>query len=48
VRGNPEIVITLDFTQIIDVFQNLRFIGELRQSWEEIKRLKQNDFNIAV
>mgnify|MGYP001575522272 CR=1 FL=1 len=29
-------------TKIIQAFQNLVFIGELRQRWEEIKKLQPN------
>jgi hypothetical protein len=36
----PRISITIDFTAIIKVFQDLRFIGELRQRWEEIKKIQ--------
>ena len=38
--GSPEIMITLDLISIIDTFQNLRFLGELRQRWREIKKLQ--------
>jgi len=38
----PWINITLDFTSIINVFQNLNYIGELRQRWEEIEKLQLN------
>lgn len=30
----------LNFDRIIQVFQDLRYIGEMRQRWEEIKRLQ--------
>jgi len=36
----PWINIALDFTSIINTFQNLSYIGELRQRWEEIKKLQ--------
>ena len=36
----PRLTLTLDFTSIIHSFQDLRYIGELRQRWEEIKKLK--------
>lgn len=36
----PETIITLDLSSIIQTFQNLSYIGELRQRWEEIKKLK--------
>lgn len=38
----PQIIIQLDFTSIIQSFQDLRYIGELRQRWTEIKRLQVN------
>ncbi len=40
----PQHIITLhtaiDYSKIIQTFQNLCYIGELRQRWEEIKRLQ--------
>ena len=33
--------ITLDFEAIIKAFQDIRYIGELRQRWNEIKKLQQ-------
>ena len=37
----PKIIITeAGFGSIIQTFQNLSFIGELRQRWEEIKKLQ--------
>lgn len=36
----PSPIIILDFTSIIQGFQDLRYIGELRQGWEEIKKLQ--------
>jgi hypothetical protein len=35
----PEIIIT---AKVIESFQNLSYIGELRQRWEEIKKLQLN------
>jgi hypothetical protein len=35
----PELIIT---TKVIESFQNLSYIGELRQRWEEIKKLQLN------
>jgi hypothetical protein len=35
----PEIIIT---AKVIESLQNLSYIGELRQRWEEIKRLNNN------
>jgi len=34
---SPEIIIT---AKVIESFQNLSYIGELRQRWEEIKKLQ--------
>ena len=31
--------IPVDFEDIIKLFQDVRYIGELRQRWEEIKKL---------
>jgi len=39
----PRITIMVDsfqFDCIIQAFQDLRYIGELRQRWEEIKKLQ--------
>ncbi len=36
---SPEIIIT---AKVIESFQNLSYIGELRQRWEEIKKLQIN------
>ena len=35
----PEIIIT---AKVVESFQNLSYIGELRQRWEEIKKLQIN------
>jgi hypothetical protein len=38
----PRLIIgtnTVDFTRIIQAFQDLRYIGEMKQRWEEIKLL---------
>jgi len=35
----PRVNISLDFASIIQSFQDLRYIGELRQRWEDIKKL---------
>ena len=32
--------ITIDFEAIIRAFQDVRYIGELRQRWNEIKKLQ--------
>ena len=34
--------ITLDFEAIIQAFQDIRYIGELRQRWNEIKKLQKS------
>jgi len=39
--SQPWITITFDFTPIIHAFQDLHYIGELRQRWDEIKKLQQ-------
>jgi len=36
---SPEIIIT---AKVIESFQNLSYIGELKQRWEEIKKLQIN------
>lgn len=38
----PPVIITLDLASIIQAFQNLSYIGELRQRWNEIKKLQYN------
>ncbi len=43
----PRINITLDFSSIILEFQDVRYIGELRQRWEEIKKLQKSLGNIT-
>ena len=40
--------ITLDFTSIIHAFQNLSYIGELRQRWNEIKKLQNTHSPLTV
>ena len=46
---NPRISITVDFTNILAAFQNLSYIGELKQRWEEIKKLtKGPDLVLSV
>jgi hypothetical protein len=40
--------ITFDFEAIIRVFQDVRYIGELRQRWNEIKKLKDNTVEIPI
>lgn len=40
IAPHPRINITIDFTSVIRTFQDLRYIGELRQRWEEIKKLQ--------
>jgi len=36
---SPELIIT---AKVIESLQNLSYIGELRQRWEEIKKLQLN------
>lgn len=36
----PRINIILDFTSIIQAFQDSRYVGELKQIWEEIKKMR--------
>lgn len=36
----PRINITIDFDAIIKAFQDVRYIGELSQRWNEIKKLQ--------
>jgi len=44
----PRVIINdLQFAKILQTFQNLSFIGEMRQRWEEIKKL-QSKPNMAV
>jgi len=38
---SPEININLNFNKVIETFQNLSYIGEMRQRWEEIKKLQR-------
>jgi len=40
--SQPWINITFDLPSIIQAFQDLRYLGELRQRWEEIKKLQDN------
>lgn len=36
----PKINIKIDIDSIIQTFQNLSYIGEMKERWEEIKRLQ--------
>jgi len=38
----PRLILTIDIPSIIQAFQDLRYIGELRQRWNEIKKLQMN------
>ncbi|HET9946503.1 MAG TPA: hypothetical protein VFQ63_00375, partial [Patescibacteria group bacterium] len=38
----PKIIIEIDYVKIIQAFQDLRYIGEMRQRWGEIKKLQNN------
>ncbi len=44
---DPRINITPDFNAIIHAFQDLHYMGELRQRWNEIKKLNKNAVLIA-
>jgi len=39
----PRLNILIDFTAILEVFQDNRYIGELRQRWSEIKKLRASN-----
>ena len=46
----PRITIMTDEVKlgtIIQAFQNLSYIGEMKQRWEEIKRLQLNPITVA-
>lgn len=36
---SPKLTIQINFSSIINAFQDIRYIGELRQRWDEIKKL---------
>ncbi|OQY64745.1 hypothetical protein B6D29_04645 [Microgenomates bacterium UTCPR1] len=38
----PRLTISIDIEAIFKALQDIRFIGVLRQRWEEIKRLQLN------
>lgn len=40
------VVSQINFDRIIQAFQDLRYIGEMRQRWEEIKRLQISTLTI--
>lgn len=42
VLPGPWINITASFEKIIQAFQNVAFVGELRERWSEIKKLQPN------
>jgi len=44
----PQISITIDFEGIIRTFQDIRYIGELRQRWEEIKKLQEKSLVVSL
>ena len=49
VLREPKLLIPIDYARIVQAFQDLRYIGELRQRWQEIKKLQHNtSFQIAV
>jgi hypothetical protein len=43
-----EVNIAIDFTSIIQAFQDLRYIGELGQRWNEIKKLQVIPIGVDV
>jgi len=38
----PKPWININLKQVVEAFQNLSYIGEMRQRWEEIKKLQLN------
>lgn len=44
----PRINITAILNSIVDVFQDIRYIGELRQRWNEIKKLNAYTVSLAT
>ena len=47
----PQITIMVNssqFTRIIQAFQDLRYIGEMRQRWEEIKKLQLSNISALI
>lgn len=44
----PRISIQADFSTILQTFQNLSYIGELRQRWFEIKKLLKGELRDDV
>jgi hypothetical protein len=42
VLPRPRIFIEVDFNPVVRAFQDVRYIGELRQRWTEIKKLQAN------
>jgi len=45
---SPELTITAELVSAIEAFQDLRYIGELRQRWHEIKKLQINANNTSA
>jgi len=35
----PEINLTQNFTDVVEVFSNMSYIADLKHRWEEIKKL---------
>lgn len=35
----PELIITLDYSSIMNAFGDLRYVCEMKQRWDEIKKL---------
>jgi|GEM_PF-4629763 len=44
----PRITLTIDFPSVIGAFQDMRYIGELRQRWSEIKMLQGRSLHFTA
>ncbi len=44
----PQIIILPHFDKILKAIQDTRYVGELRQRWLEIKKLRAPHLNMAV
>ena len=44
----PEITIQVDFDNILGVFQDLALIEQLKQRWEEIKKLQAGNQTLTL
>lgn len=45
---NPEITIQVDFDNILGVFQDLAIVEQLKQRWEEIKKLQAGSQTLTL